>query len=224
MNSNINIIKPKCSNCKCYFTPDIKSSGLPFKTCDKCRTKDKESKIKNQCEHDKRKDRCKICGGVGICEHDKRKDTCKTCWGSGICEHGKIKDKCKQCGGNGICEHDKRKDRCKQCKGSGLCEHEKQKGNCKYCNPKSCLIRLYTSQIKFFLTSPRYVKIKNHYNDKLGCTVIEFVNHIKKNIEYVNTYMATTEQRTLNHIHFDHIKPVRKFNLDDDDEFLNCCH
>ena len=25
------VINPKCSNCKCYFTPTIKSSGLPYK-------------------------------------------------------------------------------------------------------------------------------------------------------------------------------------------------
>ncbi len=31
---------PKCSGCKCYWKPDetdIKSSGLPFRTCRKCR-------------------------------------------------------------------------------------------------------------------------------------------------------------------------------------------
>ena len=45
MNSNNNITNPKCSNCKCYFTPTIKSSGQLFKTCDKCRTKDKEARF-----------------------------------------------------------------------------------------------------------------------------------------------------------------------------------
>ena len=41
MSSNTNINNPKCSNCKCYFTPTLKSSGQPFKTCDKCRIQDK---------------------------------------------------------------------------------------------------------------------------------------------------------------------------------------
>ena len=86
MNSNNNITNPKCSNCKCYFIPDIKSSGQPFKTCEKCRTKNKEKK----CEHNTRKDRCKLCGGVGLCEHDRRKDECKLCCGSQICDHNKI--------------------------------------------------------------------------------------------------------------------------------------
>ena len=29
---------------------------------------------------------------------------------------------------------------------------------------------------------------------------------------------------TFENIHIDHIKPVSKFNLDDEDEFLDCCH
>lgn len=33
-------LNPKCSSCKCYWIPDgsdVKSSGLQFKTCRKCR-------------------------------------------------------------------------------------------------------------------------------------------------------------------------------------------
>jgi hypothetical protein len=202
MNSNNNITNPKCSNCKCYFIPDIKSSGQPFKTCDKCRTKDKEK----NCEHNKRKHRCKLCGGVGLCEHDRRKEECKLCGGSQICEHNKIRG------------------RCIQCDGSQICEHEKDKRNCKDCKPKLNLLRLYTAQFKTYLTTSRYEKIKNHYNDFLGCTVEEFINHIKNKIQYFNTYMATSKQMTLDNIHIDHIKPVSKFNLDDEVEFLNCCH
>ena len=29
---------------------------------------------------------------------------------------------------------------------------------------------------------------------------------------------------TFNNIHIDHIKPISKFNLDDEDEFLQCVH
>ncbi len=39
---------PKCNRCKCYWKPcetDIKSSGLPYKTCNKCRTPSKVGKI-----------------------------------------------------------------------------------------------------------------------------------------------------------------------------------
>ena len=50
MNSIINISNPKCSNCKRYFTPTLKSSGQPFKTCDKCRIQDKETRQNNNCD------------------------------------------------------------------------------------------------------------------------------------------------------------------------------
>ena len=41
---------PKCPRCKCYWKPletDIKSSGLFYKTCNKCRQKNKT--IKCEC-------------------------------------------------------------------------------------------------------------------------------------------------------------------------------
>jgi hypothetical protein len=257
MNSNNNITNPKCSNCKCYFIPDIKSSGQPFKTCEKCRTKHKKSRKCEHnsekyscmqcggggiCEHDKRKSnckqcagsqicehnkekyRCKQCGGGGICEHDKRKSNCKQCAGSQICDHDKIKSNCKQCAGSQICEHDKRKSRCIQCGGSELCEHDVEKLKCPKCNEKLCYVRYHSKQIKRYLTSTRYEKIKNHYNDNLGCTVEEFMNHIKKKIEYFNTYLSTNKQMTLDNIHIDHIKPISQFNLDNADAFLDCCH
>ncbi len=178
MSSNNNITNPKRSNCKCFFTPTVKSSGQPFKTCDKCRTVKKESNTKNKCEHDKRKDRCKPCGGVGICEHNKRKSECKLCGGSQICEHNKRKSECKlcggsqicehseikgrciQCGGSQICEHEKRKSRCIQCRGSEICVHNKEKSKCPKCNEKLCFVRYHSKQIKRHLTSTRYEKIK----------------------------------------------------------------
>jgi len=242
MNSNNNITNPKCSKCKCYFIPTIKSSGLPYTTCDKCRTKDKESRVKNKCPHDKQKQICKDCNGSSFCEHGKRKSTCRECKGVSICIHDKIKSRCiqcggisicehnkqklqcKACGGSQICEHNKQKSQCKACCGSQICEHNKQKKNCKECNPKLYLIRLHTNQIKRYLTSSRYEKIKNHYNDNLGCTVDEFINHIKKKIEYFNTYLSTSEPMTLENITIDHIKPVSKFKLDDENDFLDCCH
>lgn len=54
-----------------------------------------------ECEHSKRKDRCKICKGKGICEHNKRKNQCKECGGSQICEHNILKYNCKICEGKG---------------------------------------------------------------------------------------------------------------------------
>jgi predicted secreted protein len=42
-------INPKCGKCKCYWIPDdtdIKSSGLHYKCCKKCRDIVKKSRIK----------------------------------------------------------------------------------------------------------------------------------------------------------------------------------
>ena len=83
---------------------------------------------------------------------------------------------------------------------------------------------MHTQKIKKYLLSPKYEKIKNHYNDNLGCTVDEFMNHINKKIDYFNTYLSTNEQMSLNNITIDYIKPVSKFNLDDENEFLDCCN
>ena len=33
-----------------------------------------------------------------------------------------------------------------------------------------------------------------------------------------------TPEMNFNNIHIDHIKPVSKFDLDNHDEFLKCCH
>ncbi len=91
MSPNINITHPKCSNCKCSLTLTIKSSGLAFKTCDKCRTKDEESRAKYKCEHDQRKDLCRDCDGASFCSHYKIKSRCKGCKGVSICIHNQHK-------------------------------------------------------------------------------------------------------------------------------------
>jgi len=92
----------------------------------------KYDKIK--CEHNKRKSRCKECGGSELCDHNKLKYQCKECGGSRICEHNKRKAYCKDCGGSSLCEHNKRKSRCKECGGSELCDHNKLKSQCKDCD------------------------------------------------------------------------------------------
>ena len=85
------------------------------------------------CQHGRIKSRCKECGGSQICEHGREKSHCKECGGSQICEHGREKSKCKECGGSSICEHGKQKVRCTQCGGSAICEHGRQKSHCREC-------------------------------------------------------------------------------------------
>ena len=63
---------------------------------------------------------CKEYGGSGLCEHGRRRDQCKECGGSGLwlCEHGRPRDRCKECGGSGFCEHGRQRSKCKECGGS----------------------------------------------------------------------------------------------------------
>ena len=97
----------------------------------------KEYRLKNQCEHNKFKPRCKECGGNQFCQHGKRKYDCKECGGSSICEHNRNKLKCADCGGSQFCIHKKYKSRCKECGGSNFCQHGRRKYDCKECGGSS---------------------------------------------------------------------------------------
>ncbi len=114
------------------------------------------------CEHNKIKSQCKDCGGSQICEHNKRKSRCTECGGGEICKHNRIKGCCKECGGSQICEHDKRKNRCKDCGGSQICEHDKIRECCKDCGgSKIC----------------EHNKIKTHCKECGGSQICEHSRH-----------------------------------------------
>jgi hypothetical protein len=49
----------------------------------------------------------------------------------------------------------------------------------------------------------------------LGCPAIYFKEYISKKM---------TLEMTFDNIHYDHIKPVSKFDLNDPEELLKCCH
>jgi len=196
----------------------------------KCRCR--ECNGNSFCEHNKRKNECKLCKGSQICEHDKRKNICKECNGSQICEHGKQKNICTKCGGISICEHkcqrchcreckgsqicvhDKIKSICKQCDGSRICEHNRKKTQCKECNLPLYLVTLQRMNIKRCLKNNNLEKTKASI-EYLGCDVIYFKKYIESKM---------TEEMNWNNIHLDHIKPINAFNLDENVEFLKCCH
>ena len=166
------------------------------------------------CEHNKLKYRCKECGGSEICEHKKVKYECKECGGSQICEHNRHKSICKKCVGSQICEHSRRKSICKECKGCGICEHNKRKSLCKECNLMLCLISLQRCSIRRMLLSENLIKTKPTI-EYLGCSAEYLLEYLQKKM---------TEGMTFNNIHKDHIKPVSRFNLQNEDDFLDCCH
>ena len=139
------------------------------------------------------------------------------------CEHGKRKSQCIECCGSSICEHHKQKYSCKECKGSSICEHNKRKSQCKECNLKLYLINLQRIHILRCFKNSTLNKL-NPAIEYLGCSIDFFIQYFQKKINYFNEYIATNEIMNFDNIHIDHIKPVSLFNLDDEDEFLDCCH
>jgi hypothetical protein len=166
------------------------------------------------CEHSRRKSLCKECGGSGLCKHNKIKYRCKECGGSQLCEHNKVKSDCKECGGSRYCEHNKAKSRCRECQGGSICEHNKHKFACKDCNLLNYLVSVQRKSIRRMLLTENLTKLKPTI-EYLGCSGDYFLEYLQKKM---------IDGMTFQNIHIDHIKPVSRFNLQNEDEFLDCCH
>jgi len=175
----------------------------------------KECGGSSKCEHNRQKSRCKECGGSSFCEHNRIKSTCKECGGSSICEHNRIKSKCKECGGSSICEHKREKSKCKECGGRSICEHKREKSKCKDCSLQTYLVNLQRSSLRRLFVNSNNIQKTKHTIEYLGCDSEYFLTYIQ---------CKMTPEMNLNNIHIDHIKPVSKFNLNNHDEFLKCCH
>ena len=166
------------------------------------------------CEHNRIKSTCKDCRGSQICEHNRIKSTCKDRGGSSVCHHNRRKSQCKDCGGGQICKHNRIKSACKDCGGSQICEHSRRKTHCKDCNSLLYSIQLQRKQIYRIMKQTSINKTKPSI-EYLGCSVEYFREYIKSKM---------VEGMTFNNIHYDHIKPINAFNLENQDELLNCCH
>ena len=222
---NIQIIpNPKCTSCKSYWKPtdnDILRSGLMSKSCTSCKNRQKELRINYKCEHNRRKYNCKDCKGTGICERNRQRSICKECKGGSICEHNKIKSSCKECKGGSICEHNKIRSSCKECNGGSICEHNRVRSRCKECNFKLCLINLQRGNIARLFKNSTLIK-KNHSIEYLGISSDEFIEFFEKKMNLYNDNDNNNIKMTWDNIHTDQIKPVSVFDLDDENEFLNC--
>jgi hypothetical protein len=97
---------------------------------------------------------------------------------------------------------------------SSFCEHEKFKRICKICNFQLYLVSLQRSSLRRVLKQSSIIK-SGHSIDYLGCDSSYFKDYIKGKM---------TEGMNWDNIHLDHIKPVNAFNLEDEDELLDCCH
>ena len=94
-----------------------------------------------KCQHNRRKDQCKECGGSQICEHGRLRPRCRDCKGSQICEHGRDKAYCRDCKGSQICSHGKNKASCWDCGGARFCMHGRQKRECPECKQLKRMVR-----------------------------------------------------------------------------------
>ena len=76
------------------------------------------------------------------------------------------------------------------------------------------MINLIRKQVYRTLKKLNLKKI-NHSIEYLGCDTETLKEHFKKKM---------TDGMTIENVHIDHIKPVSRFNLEDEKEKLKCCH
>jgi hypothetical protein len=174
----------------------------------------KEKKIIKLCKHGKNKYLCVACGGSSVCKHNRQRCRCVDCNGASICQHKKQKHRCKICKGSSICDHNKMRHQCGICGGSSVCEHNRLRRSCKDCNFTGYLIQMQRNNLNRVLKSSNLEKTMPSI-EYLGCNAVYFRDFIQSKM---------TEEMTWDNIHLDHIKPVAAFNLNNHDEFLDCCH
>jgi hypothetical protein len=85
---------------------------------------------------------------------------------------------------------------------------------CKDCSPLLYTINLQRHHIQRIMKQTNIEKTKPSI-EYLGCSVEYFRHYIKSKM---------SEEMTFDNIHYDHIKPVSIFNLEDENELLECCH
>ena len=195
-----NTPNPKCPRCKCYWVPDdddIKSSGLVYKCCKKCR-KYREDNVDYFKKYNKEN-----------AEYMKK-------WRED--NPDKVKEYNKQYKKD---NPDKVKESKKKYYKENKCEHNKRHGNCKICNKYLYLITLQRVHIYNCLKNSNIKKTKPSIS-YLDCSVEYFVEYFEKKMNNWNEYHEV--KMNWDNIHIDHIKPVNAFNLDDEEEFLKCCH
>lgn len=194
---------PKCSRCKCYWKPDegdIKSSGLHFKTCKKCRECHKQYRLENA---------------------DKIKEQNKQYYLENV---DKIKEHHKQ---YNLENADKVKEINKQYRLENVDKineyYRIYLSNIKENNPMRYLAIIQRQQLSKCLKYINEGK-KGHSVEYLGCSYDEFHKHIETKMNNWNNDNPDNLMDFTN-IHVDHIKPISRFNFTDEgNELLDCCH
>jgi hypothetical protein len=60
--------------------------------------------------------------------------------------------------------------------------------------------------------------------DYLGCSIEYFVKYFQEKMDLYNLNKQEKDKMNFDNIHIDHIKPISKFFLNEEDEFLKCCN
>ena len=94
----------------------------------------KKQRIKGQFYVTRSNNVSKWDGKRYVCEHWKRRNYCKECGGSAICPHDRIRSTCKECKGSGICPHQRRRNQCKDC--TSVDQMQERKRWCSICCSK----------------------------------------------------------------------------------------
>ena len=103
-------------------------------------------------------------------------------------------------------------------------QHNKEyKQKIKKTKPYVHLAHLQRSYIRNCLNSS--TQDKNLHSIKyLGCSINQLIDTFDKKIQFFNYHLATHTLMTWDNIHIDHIKPISKFNLDNENALYICCH
>jgi len=267
-----NTPNPKCPRCKCYWKPDendIKSSGLVYKSCkkcrentkkyyednaDKCNERTKKYYKENADEIKERNKKWRENNADKIKENkkkyyednaDEKKERCKKYYEENRDEIRERKKKYNEENSDKIKEYNKKyyednadkikeykkkyrednpdkvKEGCKKYREQNKCKHNKRYGTCKICNIQLYLINLQRSQLRRCLKYSSLNKTKSSI-EYLGCDADYFIEYMKKKMDIFN---KTNEVKMdFDNIHIDHIKPITAFDLNNEDEFLDCCN
>ena len=192
--------RQRCGRCKVNLPLDrfkVKRCGNRQKRCMECNAKAAAQRAANKCEHGRRRQQCRECGGVSICEHGRQRAHCRECGGTNICEHGRQRAKCRECGGSQSCEHGRERNICRECGGSGICEHGRRRCMCRECGGsqicrhgrrrRQCHECDPCGHLRHIVTNRIHVALKVNKDsgslEYLGCSIVEFKAHIEAQFE-----------------------------------------
>ena len=211
---------PKCSICRTYFIPTLKTSGLPYKCCDRCR------EIQKEYQKEYKKENANKTKEYKKENADKTKEYKKEYYKENA---DKIKEQRKEYRKENVDKikeyYKENVDKIKEYKKENANKIKEQRKeyiqNIKTNNIPLYLVHLQRNQLNRILKFYNQSKI-THSIEYLGCSGNDLKIFLQSKIDLYNT--TNEVKMNWDNIHIDHIKPISKFDLDNQDEFLECCH